>query len=89
MARRKVYVVKSGSLHPTKGEYWFTRYYFSSKKSALKETKQILEINRAKDIVRDDRTIEVSPEMLEFVDYVGEEGRYKGRIIVEWFELRP
>lgn len=84
MARRKVYIVKSGTLHPTTREYWLTPTYFTSKKVALAEADQILDINKAEDIHSWDRMVEIDPNMIMNVDYVGEGGKYKARLIVEW-----
>jgi len=84
MASKKVYIVKSGTLHKTINEYWLTPSYHTSKKGALASAQQTLEINRATDIVE-------SPVYgyhdIKHVDYVGEEGKYKGRILIEWAYL--
>jgi len=84
MARKKVYIVKSGSLHKTERRYWLTPSYFTSKKGALARAKNILEVNRATNIVEHKTHGEFE---LRWVDYVGEEGKYDGRIIVEWAYL--
>jgi len=83
MARRKIYIVKSGSLHRTENKYWLTPSYHSSKEGALHCAKQILDINRATDIV-EYRDTSLGEHELRWVDYNGEEGKYKGRVIVEW-----
>lgn len=85
MSRKKIYIVRSGSLNTAAKEYWFSNSYHTSKRRALKCKEMILEINRAKDInpdggVKLDNTISI-------VDYVGEEGKYKARIIIEWAYL--
>jgi len=84
MSRRKVYIVKSGSLHTTERRYWLTPAYYTSKKDALHCANQILEINRATDIVEHKTHGE---NELRWVDYKGEENKYDGRIIVEWAYL--
>jgi|VirMetMinimDraft_7_1064189.scaffolds.fasta_scaffold17497_7 hypothetical protein len=84
MARKKVYIVKSGSLHKTTQQFWLTPTYFSSKKVALLEAKQVLDINRAKEILEHDEYIKHDPNVISMTDYVGEEGKYKARVIVEW-----
>ena len=84
MSRRKVYIVKSGSLHPTTQEYWLTPTYYTSKKVALLEKDQILEINRAKEISEWDEMIKHDPHLISMTDYVGEDGKYKARVVVEW-----
>lgn len=81
MTRKKIYIVKSGSLHPTLNTYWLTPSYYTSKAGALHCANQILKVNRAKEI-RDEKTL--SEHELKWVDYIGEEGKYKGRVIVEW-----
>ncbi len=86
MARRKIYIVKSGSLHRTENKYWLTPSYYSSKEGALHCAKQILDINRATDIVEKSLQLQSEHE-IRWVDYNGEEGKYKGRIIVEWAYL--
>lgn len=82
MARRKIYIVKSGSLHPTTRTYWLSPSYYSSKEGALYCANQILDINRATDIVEFKDGL--GEHELRWVDYNGEEGKYKGRVIVEW-----
>jgi hypothetical protein len=84
MARRKVYIVKSGSLHKTTLEYWLTPSYHSSKKGAMHSANQTLEINRAKEVQKEVFPVDIWEKTLFSADYVGEEGKYKGRIIVEW-----
>lgn len=84
---RYVYVVKSGSLNGFTNQYVFTPRHFSSKKSAEFELNQILEINRAKDVVSQDAYVRNDDTLLKFVDYVGEEGKYKGRVILERYEM--
>jgi hypothetical protein len=81
MARRKIYIVKSGSLHKTENRFWLTPSYHTSREGALHCAKQILDINRATDIVEHPTTGEHD---LRMVDYNGEEEKYKGRVIVEW-----
>ena len=78
-----VYVIKSGSLNKATNTYWFTTSYHSSKKLAKLELAQSLEINRAKNTVINEHSIKYDEHILNFVDYIGEEGRYKGRIILE------
>lgn len=87
MARKKVYIVKSGSLHPTTREYWLTPSYHTSKKGALESARQTLECNRAKELVEWHKMVENDDHMLRHTDYIGEEGKYKGRLIVEWAYL--
>ena len=84
---RYVYVVKSGSLNTFTNQYVFTPRHFSSNKKAEFEFKQILEINRAKDVVSQDAYVRNDDTLLKFVDYVGEEGKYKGRVILERYEM--
>ena len=84
MARRKIYIVESGSLHKTLNQYWLTPSYHTSKKGALASAKNTLEVNRAKDLVEWDESVEVDDKLLQMTDYNGEEGKYKGRIIVKW-----
>jgi len=84
---RYVYVVKSGSLNGFTNQYSFTPRHFSSKKSAEFELNQILEINRAKDVVSQDAYIRHDVTLLKFIDYIGEEGKYKGRVILEKHEM--
>ena len=40
-----------------------------------------------KDVVSQDAYIRNDDTLLKFVDYVGEEGKYKGRVILERYEM--
>lgn len=84
MSRKKVYIVETGTLNRLTNQYWLTPIYFSSKKAALAEAKQILEINKAEDIKSWDRMVEIDPNMIESKDYIGENGKYKARLVVKW-----
>jgi galactose-1-phosphate uridylyltransferase len=85
---RYVYVVKSGAYNSYADGYQFGTSYCSSVKMSEHEVKQILAINRASEIKEDTDWIARDNNVLRFVDYVGEEGRYKARIIVERHELK-
>jgi hypothetical protein len=89
MARKKVYIVKSGTLNKSTNQYWFTPSYWSSKKRAMQEFESILKINRAKDAHENEEWVKVDDHCLREVTYTGEEGKYRGRIIVEWSWLDP
>jgi hypothetical protein len=55
MSNRKVYIVQSGSLHPTTQTFWLSSRYFSNLKAAIREKDQILKVNRAEIICEDKR----------------------------------
>jgi hypothetical protein len=78
---RYVYVLKSGTLHPTTKTYWLTPRYYSSRKLAEREFKQVLEVNQAESI--EDTVFNVCDDTLKSVDYIGEQGKYKARLILE------
>jgi len=85
-----VYVVKTGSQHKTLLDYWFSNSYHTSKKGALQCFNNILDVNRAKEIDITDSPWNLEQfQQGEFkrADYVGEEGKYKGRIIIEKYYL--
>ena len=94
-APKKVYVLKSGSLSNYDNKYHFTSYYYSSLKGAKLDMENSLKTNLATDIVREDST-----ENFKYInnlawyqgeicraDYIGELGRYKGRIMICQFWL--
>ena len=81
MSRRKVYIVKSGTLHKTEQRYWLSPTYHTSKKGALAYAELILKVNQATNIL--ERETHGDKE-LRWVDYNGEEGKYLARILVEW-----
>lgn len=84
---RYVYVVKSGAYNSYADGYQFGTSYCSSVKMAEYELNQILDINRASEI-EEDKWMAKDNDVLRFVDYVGEEGKYKARIIIEKRELK-
>ena len=81
-----VYIVKSGSLHPTKQEYWLSNSYFTSLKVANLEHDQILKINKAEGI-EDEFVFDTIGE-IKRTKYVGEGGKYKALIVIEKKELK-
>jgi hypothetical protein len=85
MAKKYVYVVKSGTLSGT--QYYFSMArYFTSKVGAKREIKNILHCNRAKDITNE--AIWETINEIQKIKYVGEEGKYKAMVIMEKHELR-
>jgi len=85
---RYVYVVKSGAYNSYADGYQFGTSYCSSLKMAEYELNQILDINRGSEIEEDTEWVARDNNVMRFVDYVGEEGRYKARIIIERHELK-
>ena len=55
MASRKIYIVRSGTLHPMTLEYWLTPSYYTSKKAALANVDNILKINIIGSIYRNSK----------------------------------
>lgn len=83
---RFIYKVRTGSLHPTLLEYWFTDYYYSSKAKAETAIAEILEINMA-DAVREVDDSPYKDTILSKLKYSGEFGKYEGMIVLEKIEL--
>lgn len=86
---RKLYIVRTGNLHPTTNTYWFTNYYVTSLRKANKLRQEILEVNKAERI--EEQEIFVPTEYahrgdISMVDYLTEGN--KARIIIEFDELR-
>lgn len=84
MARRKVYIVKSGTFNNTTNEFCLSNRYHTSKKGAMHEAMQSLNINEAEDIIHFNFDPMVWEKLLYQCDYIGEGGKYKARLIVEW-----
>lgn len=84
---RYVYTIKSATLHPTTLEFWFGNPTMkTSMKLATKHVQSILNCNRAEKIVEDKPMDSINEQRR--LTYMGEEGKYKGLIIVEKHELQ-
>lgn len=85
---RKIYIVRTGNLHPTTNTFWFTNYYVTSLKKANRLRQEILDVNKAENIQEQEvfkPTQYAHKGDISMVDYVTEGN--KARILVEFDEL--
>jgi hypothetical protein len=83
-----IYKVDSGTLNGFTKEFNLSARFFTSKKKALQEMNDILRINSAKNIVDSFEGYKaLNDSYIKAVDYDGEEGKYKGRVLVEKVQI--
>jgi len=84
---RYVYILVSGTLHPTDQKYWYgIPRAFTTIAKARREMQNILRVNEAEEVEEQYKLD--SLQEIENVTYYGEQRRYKASIIITKLELR-
>jgi hypothetical protein len=78
-----IYVVKIGTLSEATNMFNLSPYYVSSLKKAIAMKQRVLKDNLAENVIPSFGEFQPYDAMVQSVDYDGENGKYKGRIMID------
>ena len=78
-----IYVVKIGTLSNVTNTFNLSPYYRTSLKKAIKLKQDVLRDNKAENVIPSFGDFQPYDSMIQSVDYDGENGKYKGRIMID------